>query len=70
MVKVLYNGEYIELEDEIEKGVKELDMITEEDDLEDTKEFTIDLDFENTYEYDFSSLEDTKEYVMEDKSEL
>ena len=47
MVKVLYNGEYIELEDEIEKGAKELDMITEENDLE-----------------------DTKEYVMEDKSEL
>ena len=70
MVKVLYNGEYIELEDEIEKGAKELDMITEENDLEDTKEFNIDLDFENTYEYDFSSLEDTKEYIMEDKSEL
>lgn len=33
MVKVLYNGEYIELEDEIEKGAKELDKITEEDDL-------------------------------------
>ena len=32
MVKVLYNGEYIELEDEIEKGAKKLDMITEEDD--------------------------------------
>ena len=29
MAKVLYNGEYIELEDEIEKGAKELDMITE-----------------------------------------
>ena len=70
MIKVLYNGEYIELEDKIEKGSKELDMLIDEDDLEETQEFNIDLDFENTYEYDFSSLEETKEYVMEDKSEL
>ena len=70
MIKVLYNGEYIELKDEIEKGSKELDMLIDEDDLEETQEFNIDLDFENTYEYDFSSLEETKEYVMEDKSEL
>ena len=46
MIKVLYNGEYIELEDEIEKGSKELDMLIDEDDLEETQEFNIDLDFE------------------------
>lgn len=70
MVKILYNGEYIELESELEPGTKELDIYTEVDDLEDTKEFNKELDFDNTAEFDFSDMSDTKEFIMEEYNEL
>lgn len=70
MVKILYNGEYIELESELEPGTKELDIYTDVDDLEDTKEFNKELDFDNTTEFDFSDMSDTKEFIMEEYNEL
>ena len=43
MAKVLYNGELIELKDELERGELELDLITEND--KDVLEDTIEIDF-------------------------
>lgn len=43
MAKVLYNGELIELKDELEHGELELDLITEND--KDVLEDTIEIDF-------------------------
>lgn len=60
MTKVKYNGEYIELCDELEPGYLELDLLTEEDkvdELEDTKEFN------------FNSLEDTQILNVGDNDE-
>lgn len=58
MTKVLYNGEYIELKDELEPGYLELDLLTESiNDLEDT------IEIKNI------NLEDTKEFNLGDLNE-
>lgn len=64
MTKVLYNGEYIDLCDELEPGYKELDILTDIDedkrDLEDTMEMkSINLD--DTLEFKIRDLNDTQE---------
>lgn len=57
MVKVLYNGNYIELKDELEPGYAELDLLSNDNDvnLEDTQELKFD-NLENTKEWDFGDL--------------
>lgn len=66
MTKVLYNGEYIELCDELEKGYEELDLLeSKKDNLEDTIELKK-INFEDTQEFNFNELEDTKEIDLGD----
>ena len=45
MTRVTYNGNIIELKDKLEKGERELDLITQDDiNLEDTMELNLKLD--------------------------
>ena len=61
MTKVLYNGEYIELEDELEEGYKELELLMpKKTDLDDTMELKK-INFDDTQEFNFDELENTKE---------
>lgn len=55
MVKVNYNGNFIELNDELEKGTMELDMLTP-----DEEDNTIELN--NVVEKVINSLENTVEF--------
>lgn len=58
MTKVFYNGEYIELADELEPGYLELDLLTKnKNDLEDT------IEIKNI------NLEDTIEFNLGDNNE-
>ena len=68
MGKLLYNGEYIEVDDELEKGYKELDLLdtsNKEEGLENTIEMkSINLD--NTLELEKMDLENTQEIELGD----
>ena len=69
MTRVLYNGEYIELCDELEKGYKELDLLEpKENNLEDTIELKK-INLEDTQEFNFDELENTKEINLGDINE-
>ena len=66
MTKVLYNGTYIELCDELEPGYKELDMLNPVEEKNDYLEKTIEFDpinLDDTQEFD---LDDTQEYNLGD----
>ena len=56
MTKVVYNGEIIELVDKLEKGFKELDMLTSDNEI----------NLENTMEFKTSDLEKTQELNLGD----
>ena len=61
MAKVLYNGNYIELKDELEPGYKELDLLTDvKSDLD---------DLEDTIVIDSINLEDTQKLDLGDLNE-
>lgn len=67
MRKVLYNGEYIELNDELERGSVELDMLTNGEENQDNLEDTIELksvNLEDTIELKVSDLVDTQEIII------
>ncbi len=69
MAKVLYNGEYIELKDELEPGCKELDMLTnEQNNLEDTIELSS-INLEDTMKINVDDLENTQELDLSDMNE-
>jgi len=53
MKKYLYNGEYIELNTDLEEGAYELDMLTENEVLDDTLELKK-IDLNDTLELDLN----------------
>ena len=55
MTRVLYNGEYIELKDELEPGYKELDSLTNKKD-EENKNESPQINLEDTKEFDLGDL--------------
>lgn len=68
MTKVIYNGQEIELIDELEDGYMELDMLTNDEKfnkLDDTVELKT-LNFEDTVELKTVDLEDTQELEFGD----
>lgn len=58
MTKVLYNGEFIDLKDELEPGYLELDLLTKKEN-----------NLENTIEIKNINLEDTIEFNPGEKNE-
>lgn len=62
MTKFLYHGEYIELDEKIEEGSKELDILTtnNKENLEDTMDLDKILNLEDTMEFRFGDLNDRK----------
>ena len=60
MTKVLYDGKYIELKDELEPGYKELDLINEKDEKTNKS---------NEYESKDIDLDDTIEINLENENE-
>ncbi len=72
MTKVLLNGEYIELVDELEPGYLELDKLTDEDLGIDNQEDTIEINpinLEDTQEFVFPDLSSTQEIPVGDNNE-
>ena len=68
MTKLLYKGKYIELQDELEPGYKELDMLDTEKNLDDTIEITP-LDLTDTLELNLEELKNTQELKLGDLNE-
>lgn len=69
MTKVMYNGNEIELLDELEVGYRELDMLTDKTNIEENLEDTIELkkiNLENTVEFNVKDLEDTQDLELGD----
>lgn len=69
MTKILYNNEYIELPDKLEKGYMELDVITEtKENLDNTLELKK-INVEDTMEMKKIELVDTLEFEIGDNHE-
>lgn len=69
MTKVMYNGNEIELIDELEVGCRELDMLTNNLKSKENLENTIELkkiNLEDTIEFNTINLENTQELELGD----
>ncbi len=58
MTKVMYNGNEIEIADDLEKGFMELDLITDDNE--------VNSELEKTMEIDIDELEKTKNLELND----
>ena len=61
MAKVMYNGEVVELDDKLEFGYEELDMLIDDANYAEKLENTIELNYVN--------LDDTQEFELGDMHE-
>ena len=69
MAKVMYNGEVIELDDKLEFGYEELDMLIDDANYEEKLENTMELNYVNLDDTMEINLDDTQEFELGDMHE-